>query len=145
MEIIRKPQPIPRPSTLFGSCRMVLNHWFPLSNRNSLNVASARRFQGLARSPSQPIWLRSSINSFNSDPFLRDGRWYIFQWDWDQLNLIFLLCLRHFSTRTQALNLLRILSPKPYHCNHYRSGRSGTDSFSTAFLGQSPVRPKYPF
>ena len=52
------------------SCQMVLNHWFSLSNRNSLNVASARRFQGSARSPSQPIWDRSFINSFNSDFFL---------------------------------------------------------------------------
>jgi hypothetical protein len=46
---------------------MVLNHWFPLLNRNSLNVASLRRFQSLARNPSQPIRARSSFNHFNSD------------------------------------------------------------------------------
>ena len=46
---------------------MVLNHRFPLSNINSRIVATARRFQGLARSPPQPIRLRSSINSFNFD------------------------------------------------------------------------------
>ena len=48
---------------------MVLNHWFSLSNRNSFNVASLRRFQGLAKNPLQPIRVRSSINTLNFNSF----------------------------------------------------------------------------
>jgi hypothetical protein len=42
----------------------------PSMSSHSFNVVSLLRFQGLARSPSQPIRVRSSTNFFNSDSLL---------------------------------------------------------------------------